>query len=64
VDPSIRPYVIFLMAPVFILMGIYMIKAGPLPGQSKSLHWQLGATAIVVGLVILWVGIAAPVPVG
>ena len=62
-DPSVRPFITFVMGPLFILMGLYMIKAGPLPGQRNELHWQLGGTAVLVGVVIISAGIFMPAPV-
>jgi len=63
VDPSVRPLITFLMGPLFVLVGVYMIKSGPLPGQTRSLHLQLGGTAILVGLVIISAGLFMPSPV-
>lgn len=50
------------MGPLFVLMGLYMIKAGPLPGQTRTLHWQLGGAAIAVGVIVVAVGLVAPTP--
>jgi hypothetical protein len=60
VDPSVRPLVILLMAPLFVALGLYLALGRPLPGQTRVLHVQLGVGSILMGLFVAVAGFVAP----
>ncbi|TAK23234.1 MAG: hypothetical protein EPO26_08215 [Chloroflexota bacterium] len=59
-DPSLRPYVIAMMAPLFVGLGVYLAFGRPLPGQTRVLHIQLGVSSIVIGGAFALAGWLAP----
>jgi hypothetical protein len=59
-DPSVRPLVILIMAPLFVVLGAYLALGRPLPGQTRVLHVQLGVCSILMGLFVAVAGFVAP----
>ncbi len=59
-DPSVRPLVIWIMAPLFVALGLYLAMGRPLPGQTRVLHVQLGVGAILMGAFVAVAGMLAP----
>jgi hypothetical protein len=60
VDPSVRPLIILVMAPLFVALGLYLALGRPLPGQTRVLHVQLGASSILMGLFVAAAGFFVP----
>jgi hypothetical protein len=60
VDPSVRPLVILVMAPLFVALGLYLALGRPLPGQTRVLHVQLGVGSVLMGLFVAVAGFVAP----
>jgi len=59
-DPSLRLPIVLFMAPLFVAVGLYLALGRPLPGQSRVLHVQLGAGAILMGVFVAVAGYLAP----
>jgi hypothetical protein len=60
VDPSVRPLIVIVMAPLFVALGLYLAMGRPLPGQTRVLHVQLGVGSILMGLFTAAAGFFAP----
>ncbi len=59
-DPSVRPLFVLLMAPIFIALGLYLALGRRLPGQTPTLHIQLGVGSMIMGVLTLLAGVFAP----
>ena len=59
-DPSVRPYFILLLAPLFVGLGLYLALGRRLPGQTQTLHVQLGVGSIIMGVLTVVAGLFAP----
>jgi hypothetical protein len=60
VDPSVRPLIVLVMAPLFVVLGLYLALGRPLPGQTRVLHVQLGVSSILMGVFVAAAGFLAP----
>jgi hypothetical protein len=60
VDPATRLGVVALLAPLFVGLGLYLALGRPLPGQTGSLHKQLGIGSALMGVFVAVAGWLAP----
>lgn len=48
------------MAPLFVALGLYLAMGRPLPGQTRVLHIQLGASSVLIGVFVAVAAYLAP----